>query len=138
MNITPREPCVRMDIQAAVQIASLASGQDHRSFGLVDLLTESEPVELDPLGGPLVGTLDIMLSKMVTQSTRWRDALTHRARMARQAHEREWPVYERRCANRRGMDREARLARMLTWLIALLSIGMVGTLAKLVLEIARA
>lgn len=138
MNITPREPCIRMDIQTAVQIASLPEARGRRSLGLVELLTESEPVELDPLGGPMVGTLDIMLSKVVTQSTRWRDALAHRARMARQARAHSWPMYDRRRANQVAHALDARLIRVLTWSVWVLSMGVAVSVVKLVIEIARA
>jgi hypothetical protein len=113
------EPRVRMDIQTAVQITSLSD----QPLGLVELLTESAPVHLDPLDGPAEGPFDNVISNVVTTGTRWRDALAARVRMARQVRETDWPAYERRRENRIAYARDTQLMRILGWSAVVLAMG---------------
>lgn len=122
------EPHVRMDITTAVQIASLSE----YPMGIVELLTESAPVALDPLGGPLVTCVDRGISSMVMRADRWRCELARRARVARQAVSIDKPAIERRAANLREIEREDRLMRIATRVVAIALVVCVAALARLV------
>ena len=73
-----QEPSVRLDIQSAVRIASVPAAAQDGPLGPLELLMVSNPVPLDPLGGPAVGPLDQAISSAVTRVDKLR------ARIARQ------------------------------------------------------
>jgi len=79
-----QEPSVRLDIQSAVRIASVPAAAQDGPLGPLELLMVSNPVPLDPLGGPAVGPLDQAISSAVTRVDTWIARFKRGARIARQ------------------------------------------------------
>jgi len=129
-----QQPRVRMDIQTAVQIASLSEFP----MGLAELLTETAAVELEPLGlGPLCPhevaisrTVDAV-SHAVDVTNTWRIQLTERLRVYRETRRQDNRAFERRVKNRMAMARESRLINRLDITLAVLGVALFIAFARL-------
>ena len=118
------EPRVRLDIQTAVYIASTSE----TPLGMVELLTDSEPVSLAAHDWPVMPA-----ESLVTASDRWSAELIKHVRIGRQARQRDWPAFERRRENNEAiltLDRQRTLLTMAIWIAGSLSV--VCALASLV------
>lgn len=114
------EPRVRMDIQTAVQIASLSD----QPLGLVELLTGTAPVHLGEFVGPAEGVFDAVVVDVVDTTRRWRDALARRAREASRLDK----DIARSAAFLARMARDRRITNMLAWVCAAVASALVVAL----------
>lgn len=113
------EPRTRMDIHTAVRIAHTTDFS--QQSGILALLENSEPVLVDELAfGPL-GYTDKALAS-IERTTRWREALAARARMARQ-HEKLFKSHERLAALREASRQADMISLFVTCTTAVLAVG---------------
>lgn len=71
------EERVRVDIATAVQMSLFLKPP----YGMCELLMESNPVELDPLGGPLPGVVETACAQLEHWRAKWRARAARQARM---------------------------------------------------------
>lgn len=118
-----RIPQVRMDIQTAVQIASLSD----QPLGLVELLTDTAPVHLGEFVGPAEGVFDAVVVDVVDTTRRWRDAMARRVRRAREASRLDKDI-ARSAAFLARMARDRRITNMLAWACVVIATALVVAL----------